>query len=332
MKRWFLYLLAALILSTADASIGEPTATLLEPLQEYDPTLQQDGSYLTSGGFGFTLDVGNGLVVGLRGQGVLDDLNIEFVASLLDAATGYGADVSGAVQTFLQTRTAPLSGQGEVILGIGAYLWRLQVSGEAPFEVDFELAIQEIGADVFQETPHTLGPADARFVIREFSDFQCPFCANYAMRALPDIKEELLVRGDVRFEYHHFPLRSIHANAARAAEAAECVAENRTSEAFWRYHDALFETQADWKSLQDPIPFFEGLASELELDGEIENCLTDGRYADVVETAYRHATETLRLTGTPTVFVNGIRVENPLELSAYLRLFDLIEALSAVKE
>jgi protein-disulfide isomerase len=330
MKRWFLCLLVALILPTANASIGEPSDTVTDPLEEYGLIPQQDGGYLTSGGFRVSLELREGLVVGVRGQGLLDDPNLDFVASLLAAATGYGTEVSDAVRTFLQAQVAALSGQGEVALGIGIYLWRLRVSGEAPFEVDFSLVVQEIDQDSFQKVSHTLGPADAKYVIREFSDFQCPFCANYARRALPSIKEELLARGDVRFEYHHFPLRSIHANASRAAEAAECVAASHKPEAFWPYHDALFATQPDWQGLSDPTSFFEDLASEL--GGEVGSCLAEGRYADVVEAAYRHATETLRLTSTPTVFVNGIRIENPLELSAYLRLFGLIDALSAEGE
>jgi hypothetical protein len=103
----------------------------------------------------------------------------------------------------------------------------------------------------FLPARHAIGPADARYVIREFSDLQCPFCARFAEQVFPAIEATLLARGDVRFEYHHLVLGGRFANSGLAAEATECVADANPDDAtaFWTYLDALFERQQAWSAL-----------------------------------------------------------------------------------
>lgn len=85
------------------------------------------------------------------------------------------------------------------------------------------------------------GDANAGISVVEFSDFQCPYCANAAFGTVADLKlSDLYKNGDVNFIYKHFPLNSIHPFAQKAAEAAECA--NR-QDMFYEYHDKLFEHQ-----------------------------------------------------------------------------------------
>jgi len=97
--------------------------------------------------------------------------------------------------------------------------------------------------------PYTVGNAsvrggkNAKVVIVEFSDFQCPYCS----KAHPTIKQVLKEYGDkVTLAYKHFPLVSIHPRAQITAEAAECAKDQGK---FWEFHDQLFEKQTDWSSL-----------------------------------------------------------------------------------
>ncbi|HEY0017403.1 MAG TPA: DsbA family protein [Longimicrobium sp.] len=86
-------------------------------------------------------------------------------------------------------------------------------------------------------TGSIIGSPDAPLKIVEFSDFQCPSCAQsrIALEAIraehPDI---------VALVYRHFPLTDIHAHALPAAIAAECAGEQ---DRFGAYHDALFQHQ-----------------------------------------------------------------------------------------
>jgi len=85
--------------------------------------------------------------------------------------------------------------------------------------------------------PHLQGNPESSVVLVEYSDFQCPACAS----AMLMVKRLLEDYGDkIRFEYRNFPLTSSHRYAYRAAEAAECAADQGK---FWEYHDQLFINQ-----------------------------------------------------------------------------------------
>jgi protein-disulfide isomerase len=78
------------------------------------------------------------------------------------------------------------------------------------------------------------GDKNAKITVVEFSDFECPYCANFT----PTITQMLAEYGNqVRFTYRHFPL-SFHQNAQKAAEAFECAKEQGQ---WYEMHDKLFE-------------------------------------------------------------------------------------------
>lgn len=83
----------------------------------------------------------------------------------------------------------------------------------------------------------TKGSANAKITLVEYSDFECPFC----QRAYGTVKQILKTyASDLRFVYKHYPLTQIHPHAQKAAEAANCAAQQGK---FWDYHDKLFEVQ-----------------------------------------------------------------------------------------
>lgn len=89
------------------------------------------------------------------------------------------------------------------------------------------------------------GNANAKVVIVEFSDFQCPFCKRWTDQNMTRVRGEL---GDqVAFVFLHFPITQIHPNAGNAALAAQCAAEQGK---FWPMHDILFAKQNDWAGLR----------------------------------------------------------------------------------
>ncbi len=88
------------------------------------------------------------------------------------------------------------------------------------------------------------GSEDAPLTVVEFSDFQCPFCAEHTLEVQPILDETFVDTGQVRWVFKHFPLRS-HQYAVAAATATECAAKQGL---FWELHDLLFETQEDWSA------------------------------------------------------------------------------------
>ena len=84
-----------------------------------------------------------------------------------------------------------------------------------------------------------LGPADAPVTLVEFTDYQCPFCGRHNNVTAPKLREHY---GDMlRVIVLHFPLADIHPLAPKAAEAAECAADQGK---FWEYNDTLHADQS----------------------------------------------------------------------------------------
>ena len=82
------------------------------------------------------------------------------------------------------------------------------------------------------------GGVDATVLVVEYSDFQCPAC-----KAAAGISDALVEKygNSIKFVYKNFPLRSIHPQSQKAAEAAECVKDLGGD--YWEYHDILFQNQ-----------------------------------------------------------------------------------------
>ena len=86
---------------------------------------------------------------------------------------------------------------------------------------------------------HIRGDANAKIIIVEYSDLDCPFCKTFhrTMNQVIDQKEI-----NVAWVYRHYPLSQIHPGAFQKAEETECAWEQKGNEGFWKYADALFET------------------------------------------------------------------------------------------
>lgn len=149
---------------------------------------------------------------------------------------------------------------------------------------------------------HVRGPDEAPVSLVVYTDFQCPFSASFH-RTLVALEAD---EPRVRVVYRHLPLDALHPQAAAAAEASECAAEQGK---FWEYADRLFARQADLADA--PFP---AIAGELNLDREqFATCLAERRQAarvrrDAAAFAEGH------LAGTPTWFVNGVRMEGAVPL------------------
>ncbi len=337
-RRFRLALLLAACLALVPAALaqigGDPDT--LADLAGLEGEALETGTFRTSGGLVVEPVVRNGALYAVRMQStVFDDAAAREVAALVGAATGFGADIEQPVLDFLAPAVPELAGEGPSVVGIERFRLTLDVNGaDAPYDVTFALALAELPADAFPESRHAKGPADAPIVIREFSDFSCPACRRFVLDVLPRLEATLLPRGDVRIEYHHFPLIGSFPNSLRAAEVSECVADANPEddEAFWRYHDALFERQAEWSRVGDADALLLAIARDagVSLEG-VDACLAEERHVGALEEAYQVALS-LQLRGTPSVFVGGYRLENFGDLGAYQQAIAYLEAFGALAE
>ncbi len=92
------------------------------------------------------------------------------------------------------------------------------------------------GLQSIKDTP-IKGSENARLVVIEYSDFQCPYCRAFSKNILPGLEREYIDTGKVRFAFKHLPLENLHNLAVPAAKGAECA---QRQSAFWKVHDELF--------------------------------------------------------------------------------------------
>ncbi|MBI2121936.1 MAG: DsbA family protein [Candidatus Sungbacteria bacterium] len=172
-----------------------------------------------------------------------------------------------------------------------------------------------ISGDLADDDP-TLGNPDAPVTMVEFSDFQCPFCRSMWRNILPQIKENYIKTGKVKFVYRDFPLTSIHPGAEPAALAGECADEQGK---FWTFHDKVFEEQD--KKGQGTVEFgaadLKQWARAAGLDGvQFDSCLGSRKYADEVAKDLQDGVAA-GVTGTPATFVNGRLISGALPYAQF---------------
>ena len=150
------------------------------------------------------------------------------------------------------------------------------------------------------EDEHVLSVGSPSVTVIEYLDFQCPVCGRFFRETYPSIKSEYIDTGKVRWVVRHFPLRTIHPDAQRAAEASECAANQ---DAFFPYHDVLFTNQNNLGA--DALKDY---AAQLGLDTiAFGECLDSGAEAGRVQADVDRGLAD-GVTGTPTFFINGQRV------------------------
>lgn len=84
------------------------------------------------------------------------------------------------------------------------------------------------------------GDKNAKVVLVEFTDYQCPFCARHVRDTLPQIEAAYVKTGKLRYVTREFPLESIHPQAFKASEAALCAGDQGK---YWEMHARLFANQ-----------------------------------------------------------------------------------------
>lgn len=184
----------------------------------------------------------------------------------------------------------------------------------APSNPDGSQVLKKVRA--VQDNDHIRGDKDAKVVIVEYSDTECPFCKQFH-GTLQQIVSEY-APSDVAWVYRHFPLAQLHPKAPKEAEALECAAEQGGNDTFWKYTDLVYETTGTNNALDigvyntpspvpkgaDGTPYYtektprsttdagqlSDMAASLGLDvAAFEACLASGKYAGRVDTDLNEA-------------------------------------------
>ncbi len=146
------------------------------------------------------------------------------------------------------------------------------------------------------------GPANARVVLVEYGDLQCPSC-----RRLSEILRGLYPNyPQVRFVYREFPLTQIHPWALTAATAGRCI-YHKNPNAFWPYSDYIYDHQDTisagnvWETVME-----QGVAAGYDADS-FKSCMADPAMKAEIDKSTAEGIA-LKVANTPTVFINGRRL------------------------
>jgi cyclophilin family peptidyl-prolyl cis-trans isomerase/protein-disulfide isomerase len=169
---------------------------------------------------------------------------------------------------------------------------------------------------------YALGPADAAVTLVEYSDFQCPVCAQVA----PIIQKIVAANSkDVRLVYRFFPLTG-HPLALISAQAADAAGRQGK---FWELHDILFSKQVDWELMTETafVTWVTDQAKSLGLDtAKFSADLKDPAVVKKIAEAQVSA-ETIGLPGTPFLLANGLYVGDQVDESVLNTVVTLITSL-----
>ena len=165
-----------------------------------------------------------------------------------------------------------------------------------------------------------LGSPTPTILIVEFSDLECPHC-----KAAQPILEKLI--GDfpqVRYIFQQFPLpATLHPWALKAAEYANCAGRS-SNDSFWKYTDSIFQNQEAFTADNVEAKLKE-LATAAGLDADkISACATTPETAARIKKS-QDLGDSIDVTSTPTVFINGRKVESIASIPTYDSLKLLVQ-------
>jgi len=172
------------------------------------------------------------------------------------------------------------------------------------------------------------GREDAPVTVVEFSDFGCPFCSMFARGTYPDLVEEFVATGRVRWVFVPFSSGRFR-NGDDAERAARCAARQ---EGFTEMKARLYAGQREWAATRRPAPTFRQYAADAGLDVDaFARCFDRNEVRGQTEAAAR-AVNALRIRATPTFLIAGQRIEGALPLDRFRDVLDRFHASASEAE
>ncbi len=160
-----------------------------------------------------------------------------------------------------------------------------------------------------------MGSEDAPVKIVEFGDYKCPACAQFAGVIKPQLVQEYVNQDKAALYFVN--LAFLGPDSTTAALAALSV-YNQNNDAFWTYYDALYANQGDENKEWATADFLVELAQKenLPIDFELlRKDIEDKTYISQIQSEVQLAT-TSGVSSTPTLFVNGVMVNEPFNMEA----------------
>lgn len=156
------------------------------------------------------------------------------------------------------------------------------------------------------ENPILGDPSQATIAIVEYSDYECPFCKRHFEQTYPNLKRDYIDTGKAILVFRDFPLYFHDPLATQQAEAAHCVHDQGGDEAYFAFHDQIFETTSSGGNGMQADQLY-SLAEAVGADrDEFANCFENNQFADKVQASIQ-AGQAAGISGTPGFVVGRIQ-------------------------
>ena len=303
MKIRFPIFLLTLLLTAALAQISYPTASFYKNLG-----IAAAKETVTYKGAKISVEELAGRLYKVHYQGPTNDY--QTAAEVLAAAIGNEQIKQPFIQWIEKNKQKIADAKKPLTIGVDRSYFLVIKDGKG---FVFDVIPYEVPESAFGDHGHVSGKSGV--YIREYSDFQCPYCKMFFEKALPELEKRYIKTGKARFEFNYFPLTEIHKEALNAAVASECAGQQGK---FWEYHDQVFKNGAG---------NYDDKAKQLGLDVEkFDACRKQDAVREGVLAQRKEAVK-LGLNGTPSVFVGPFLIPNPFDIDAYGRYIAMAQAL-----
>lgn len=160
-----------------------------------------------------------------------------------------------------------------------------------------------------------LGKEDAPVKIVEFGDYKCTYCAQFAETIKPQIVQEYVNQDKAALYYVNM---AFIGDDSKTASLAALSVYHQNSEAFWKFYDAIYANQGEEKVEWATADFLVSLAEKEKLPIDLDLLRSDienRTYESELERDMNVA-ENAGVSSTPTLFINGIKVNEPFNMEA----------------
>jgi len=163
-----------------------------------------------------------------------------------------------------------------------------------------------------------MGKSDAKIAIVEFADFRCPFCEKFFTDTLSQIKTDYIDTGKAKFYFRNFPF--LGDASIVAANAAECANDQGK---FWEFHDYLYKNQPSESdtSMYNADTLSQAAATLGLNEDQFKTCLTN-KTDEAKTNKDLSEGQAAGVSGTPTLFINGIAIVGAQPYSAFKTIID----------
>lgn len=180
---------------------------------------------------------------------------------------------------------------GALIAGAVIFTTKSQPTAQDQGQQPQKVTVKPVSKD-----DHILGNPDAKVVIVEYSDMECPFCKRFHSTML-QVMDQFGKDGTVAWVYRHYPIDQLHSKARKEAEATECVNELGGSEKFWQYLNKIYSVTPSNNQLDPAV--LSSTAVEVGIDKtKFDECMTSGKFAEKIEASVQDG-QRAGVEGTP---------------------------------